>query len=46
LQHAKLTPQGITAEDVSIPPGRHSITLSVADTMGRTAKRNFQVTVV
>jgi hypothetical protein len=46
LQHAKLTPQGITAEDVSIPSGQHSITLSVADTMGRTAKRTFQVTVV
>ena len=24
LQHAKLSPQGITAEDVSIPSGRHS----------------------
>jgi hypothetical protein len=46
LQHAKLTPQGITAEDVSIPSGQHSITLSVADSLGRIAKRTFQVTVV
>jgi hypothetical protein len=46
LQHAKLTPAGITAEDVSIPPGRHNITLSVADTLGRVAKRTFQVTVL
>jgi hypothetical protein len=46
LEHATLTPQGITAEDVSIPSGRHNITLSVADTMGRVAKRTFQVTVV
>jgi hypothetical protein len=46
LQHAKLTPQGITAEDVSIPQGKHNITLSVADTLGRIAKRTFQVTVV
>jgi hypothetical protein len=46
LQHATLTPQGITAEDVSIPSGRHSITLSIADTLGRIAKRTFQVTVL
>jgi hypothetical protein len=46
LQHAKLTPEGITAEDVSIPPGQHNITLSVADTMGRIAKRTFQVRVL
>ena len=46
LQHAKLTPQGITAEDVSIPSGQHSITLSVADSLGRIAKRTFQVRVV
>ena len=46
LQHAKLTPQGITAEDVSIPRGQHNITLSVADTLGRIAKRTFQVTVL
>jgi hypothetical protein len=46
LQHANLTAQGIIAEDVSIPSGQHSITLSVADTLGRIAKRTFQVTVV
>jgi hypothetical protein len=46
LQHANLTPQGITAREVSIPRGQHSITLSVADTMGRVAKRTVQLTVL
>ena len=46
LKHAKLTPKGITAEDVSIPTGQHRITLSVADTMKRVARRTFEVTVV
>jgi hypothetical protein len=46
LQHANLTPQGITAREVSIPRGQHNITLSVADTMGRVAKRTVQLTVL
>ena len=41
LQHARLSAQMLAAENVDIPRGTHTVTLSIADTMGRMGKRTF-----
>lgn len=45
LDHAVATPNGLTAENVELPTGRHRVTLSIADTSGKTASRTFNFTV-
>ncbi|MSP03126.1 MAG: hypothetical protein EXR07_19070 [Acetobacteraceae bacterium] len=46
LEHAKLTAQSLAAENVNIPAGTHTVTLSIADSAGRVGSRRFQFTVV
>ena len=46
LEHATKTPNGLSAENVDIPPGSHRITLSIADTSGKRASRTFRFSVV
>jgi hypothetical protein len=45
LEHAVVTANGISAENVDLPPGSHRVTLSIADTSGKRASRTFQFTV-
>jgi len=45
LQHAVITANGLVARDVDLPPGDHRITLSIADTSGRSASRTFNLSV-
>ena len=42
LQHARLSGQVLAAENVDIPSGTHTDTLSIADTAGRTGSRTFR----
>jgi hypothetical protein len=46
LEHATKTANGLSAENVEIPLGTHKITISIADTSGKTALRTFQFSVV
>ena len=41
LEHAVTTPSGLAAENVELPSGTHRVTLSVADTSGKTASRRI-----
>jgi hypothetical protein len=45
LRHATVTANRVTATDVDIPRGRHRLTVSVADTDGRTGSRQFTVSI-
>ena len=45
LQHARMTGQVLAAENVDISSGTHMVTLSIADTAGRTGSRTFRFTV-
>jgi hypothetical protein len=45
LRHAQLTAAGLTADHAEIPPGHHSVTLTIADTMHRSTSRTFEFTV-
>jgi hypothetical protein len=45
LQHAKVTADGLLAENVNIPSGEHEVTLEIADTEGRVGTRTFRFTV-
>jgi hypothetical protein len=45
LDHAVTTPNGLAAENVELPAGRHRVTLSIADTSGKTASRTFNFSV-
>jgi hypothetical protein len=45
LEHASKTPNGLVAENVDIPSGDHKVTLSIADSNGKTASRTFQFSV-
>ena len=45
LEHARTTPDGLLAEDVDLPLGDHRITLSIANTSGKSASRTFRFTV-
>lgn len=46
LEHAATMPDGLSAENVELPTGSHRVTLSIADTSGKTASRTFRFTVV
>jgi hypothetical protein len=43
--HAKLDENGLFAEGVSVPTGKHNVTISIADNRGRIGTRAFQFTV-
>jgi hypothetical protein len=45
LQHAKVTADGLVAENVDIPSGEHEVTLEIADNQGRVGTRTFKFTV-
>ena len=45
LEHASKTPNGLVAENIDIPSGDHKVTLSIADSNGKTASRTFQFSV-
>jgi hypothetical protein len=46
LDHASLTPAGLSANNAQLPPGGHRVTLSVADTLGQVGSRTFEFTVL
>ena len=45
LEHASKTPNGLIAENVDIPSGDHKVTISSADSNGKTASRTFQFSI-
>ena len=45
LAHAKKTPNTLLANNVDLPPGDHKVTLSIANTSGKTASRTFRLSV-
>lgn len=46
LARAKKTPDSLLAENVNLPLGEHSVTLSVANISGKPASRTFNFSVV
>lgn len=46
LDHAAVTANGLVAADVDLPLGNHRVTLSIADTSGKSASRTFHLSVV
>jgi hypothetical protein len=45
LEHAVTTPNGLSAENVDLPLGDHRVTLSIADTSGKTSSRTFRFSI-
>jgi hypothetical protein len=45
LEHAVTTPNGLSAANVELPAGDHRVTLSIADTSGKTASKTFRLSV-
>lgn len=45
LDHAVTTLNGLSATDVELPSGSHRVTLSIADTSGRTASKTIRFSV-
>jgi len=45
LEHADKTANGLVAHDIELPSGNHRVTLSIADTTGKTASRTFNLSV-
>ena len=45
LAHAKMTPDTLLAKNVDLPPGEHSVTLSIANTAGKTTSQTFRFSV-
>ena len=45
LQHATQTANSLSAADIDLPQGNHSVTLSIADTSGKRASRTFRLSV-
>jgi hypothetical protein len=45
LQHARLSAQVLSAENMDIPAGSHKVTLKIADSRGREGSRTFRFTV-
>ncbi len=45
LEHAKLTPDALTVDDINAPSGKHQVTLSIADNNGRVGTRTFRFTI-
>jgi hypothetical protein len=46
LDHSVTTASGLIARDVDLPLGNHRVTLSIAETSGRSASRTFSLSVV
>jgi hypothetical protein len=46
LEHAELTVDGLTATNAQLPSGKHSVTISIRDSRGREAVRNFDFSVL
>ena len=45
LEHAIKTPDSLVAEDVDLPLGDHRVTVSIANTAGKTASKTFRFTI-
>jgi hypothetical protein len=45
LEHATLTADGLTADDVNAPAGEHRVTVSIGDSRGRVGSRTFRFTI-
>jgi hypothetical protein len=45
LDHAVVGPSGLSAAEVKLPSGHHRVTLSIADTSGRTASKTIHFSV-
>jgi hypothetical protein len=45
LEHAKLSADGLVADDINAPSGEHRVTVSIADTAGRVGSRTFRFTI-
>jgi len=45
LQHARVTADGVAAEDVDAPSGEHRVNVSIADSLGRVGHRSFRFTI-
>jgi hypothetical protein len=45
LEHSEVTRNGLIARDIDLPPGDHRVTMSIADTAGRSASRTFSLSV-
>jgi hypothetical protein len=45
LEHSSVTASGLVAHDVELPPGDHRVTMSIADTSGRTSRQTFNLSV-
>jgi hypothetical protein len=45
LEHAVTTVNGLAVANVDLPPGDHRVTLSIADTTGRSTSRTFNLLV-
>jgi hypothetical protein len=45
LAHAKKTQDTLLAQNVDLPPGNHSVTISIANTSGKTASQTFRFSV-
>ena len=45
LQHATKTANSLSATDIDLPKGSHSVTLSIADTLGKSASRTFKLNI-
>jgi hypothetical protein len=46
LEHAKLSADGLAADDVDAPAGEHRVNISIADTLGRVGTRSFKFAIV
>ena len=45
MEHAMTTPNGLSAENVDLPPGDYKVTLSIADASGKIASRTSRFSV-
>lgn len=45
LDHSAATANSLVAFNVDLPPGEHRVTLSIADTTGRSSSRTFNLSV-
>jgi hypothetical protein len=46
LEHAKLTPSGLSATNAQVPSGHHRVTFEIADSLHRVGRRSIEFTVV
>lgn len=45
LEHARLTAEGLSADDINAPAGEHQVTVSIADNVGRVGTQTFRFTI-